>query len=60
MSETNDKAMTAEARAARNAYRRKWAAANPEKVKAQQVRYWIRKAAEMPEAPEAQRAQNNN
>lgn len=31
---------------ARREYRRKWAKANPEKVKAQQERYWTKKAAE--------------
>lgn len=38
--------MDDKARAARNAYRRKWAKANPDKVKAAQERYWIKKAAE--------------
>ena len=32
---------------ARNAYRRKWYRANKDKVKAQQERYWIRKAAQI-------------
>lgn len=36
--------MTEEARAARNAYKRRWAAENPERVKAYQSRYWQRKA----------------
>lgn len=30
---------------ARRQYKREWARRNPEKVKAQQVRYWERKAA---------------
>ena len=38
--------MTDAARAARNAYKRRWAAENPEKVKAYQSKYWERKAAE--------------
>lgn len=37
--------MTDESRAARNAYRRDWAKNNPDKVRAQQLRYWQRKAA---------------
>ena len=36
--------MTDEARAARNAYRRKWAKANPDKIRAQQERYWTKVA----------------
>lgn len=32
------------ARAARNAYRRAWAKNNPDKVKAQQERYWLKRA----------------
>ena len=31
---------------ARRAYKRKWAKANPDKIKAQQERYWLKKAAE--------------
>ena len=38
--------MTEQAAAARRAYRRKWAKANPDKVKAQQERYWTKKAAQ--------------
>lgn len=37
--------MTDESRDARNAYRRDWAKNNPDKVRAQQLRYWQRKAA---------------
>lgn len=44
--------MTEEARAARNAYRRAWAKANPDKVKAQQARYWARQAKKMAEEKE--------
>ena len=36
--------MTEQAIAARRAYRRKWAKANPDKVRAQQERYWKRRA----------------
>lgn len=39
------------ARRAKNAYRRRWAKANPEKVRAQQMRYWRKRAAR--EAAEA-------
>ena len=38
-------AMTEQAKEARRAYRRQWAKANPDKVKAQQERYWTRRAA---------------
>lgn len=36
--------MTEQAAAARRAYKRRWAKENPDKVKAQQERYWQRKA----------------
>lgn len=36
--------MTEEARAAIRAYKREWAKKNPDKVKAQQERYWEKKA----------------
>lgn len=36
--------MTEQARQARNAYKREWAQKNPDKIKAQQERYWNRKA----------------
>lgn len=38
-------AMSAEARAARNAYMRAWHKKNPEKSKAIRERYWLKKAA---------------
>ena len=38
------KIMNAKAAAARREYKRKWARENPEKVKAQQERYWTKKA----------------
>ena len=41
--------MNEQAKAARRAYKRKWAKQNPEKVKAQQERYWAKKAAEAAE-----------
>ena len=39
--------LSAEARAARNEYYRKWRAANPDKVRAKNMRYWERKAEKM-------------
>jgi hypothetical protein len=36
--------MTEQAAAARRAYKRKWAKENPDKVKAQQERYWQKRA----------------
>ena len=57
MTETkkNKKTMSEAAREARNAYKRKWARENPEKVRAQQERYWNKKAlqAEAAQLPEA-------
>lgn len=38
--------MNDKAKAARREYKRQWAKNNPEKVKAQQERYWNKKAAE--------------
>ena len=38
---------------ARREYRRKWAKANPDKVKAQQERYWAKRAAEAEKAAAA-------
>lgn len=38
--------MTKQATAARNAYRRSWARANKDKIRAQQERYWEKKAAQ--------------
>lgn len=42
----NTKGMSEAAREARNAYKRKWAKDNPDKVKAANRRYWERKAQE--------------
>lgn len=55
MSCTN-KAMTEQAKEARRAYRRAWAAANKDKVQAAQIRYWERKAARLNHADEQQEA----
>lgn len=38
--------MNEQAAEARRAYKREWARKNPDKVKAQQERYWERKAAQ--------------
>lgn len=38
--------MTEKAKQARREYKRAWAQANPDKIKAQQERYWERKAEE--------------
>lgn len=37
------------ARAAKNAYMREWARKNPDKVRAAQERYWLKRAREMRE-----------
>ena len=37
--------LTPAAREARNAYRRKWARENPDRIREQQRRYWEKKAA---------------
>ena len=39
-------------RKARNAYRREWNKRNPEKVKAAQEKYWLKKAAELAKGAE--------
>ena len=36
--------MTDAAKAARRAYKRKWAKENPDKIRAQQERYWNKRA----------------
>lgn len=38
--------MTEQANEARRAYKRQWAKNNPEKIRAQQERYWAKRAAE--------------
>ena len=44
--------MNAEAREARNAYKREWCKRNPERVRKHQETYWSRKAAEAKERTE--------
>ena len=44
--------MTDAAAEARRAYKRKWAKENPDKIRAQQERYWNKRAAEMQAADE--------
>lgn len=39
--------MTPEAREAMRAYQRRWRKANPDKVKAANERYWLKKAQEL-------------
>ena len=51
--------MTEQAAEARRAYKREWARNNRDKVKAQQERYWTRKAAEAA-AAEAQEREPAN
>jgi len=41
---------------ARRAYRREWARKNPDKVKAQQERYWAKRAAQAEQAEGAEQA----
>ena len=50
--EKNKKEMSEAARAARNAYKRRWAKENPEKVKAATRRYWEKRARREAEALE--------
>ena len=45
-SDTKKTSMSEAAREARNAYKRKWAKENPDKVKAATRRYWEKKAQE--------------
>lgn len=49
--------MTDNAKDARNAYRRKWAKNNPDKLREYQTRYWEKKAAEQDAAQEAKKTQ---
>ena len=39
--------LSEKAKAARKAYRKEWARRNPDKLKAQQERYWEKRAARM-------------
>ncbi len=50
--------MTEKALAARRAYRRQWAKNNPDKIKAQQERFWAKKAAEMEKLIKQEEGQN--
>lgn len=50
--------MNEQAKAARRAYKRAWARKNPDKVKAQQARYWQRKA-EQAAAAEREASRSN-
>lgn len=47
--------MTEDAKAARRAYRREWAKKNPDKIKAQQQRFWAKKAAEQQAQQDAEK-----
>ena len=47
--------LSEEARAKRNEYHRRWSAANRDKLKAAQRRYWERRARQEPENPEQAR-----
>lgn len=49
----NDKALEA-----RRAYKRAWAKKNPDKVKAQQERYWQKKAANQEQSAEQEREEH--
>ena len=49
--DTNEKKLAAEAR---NAYARKWRAANPDKVRANDTNYWLRRAAKEAARKEAE------
>lgn len=46
--------MDEKALAARRAYKREWARKNPDKIRAQQQRYWEKKAAEKEEQEKAE------
>ena len=46
--------MTEAAKEARRAYRREWARKNPDKVRASQERYWLRRAEEVKRQTEKQ------
>lgn len=49
--------MTDAAKEARRAYKRKWARENPDKIRAQQERYWSRRAEAAAAAAAEQKAQ---
>lgn len=50
--------MDERAKEARRAYKRNWAKKNPEKVRAQQARYWAKKAAQAAEDAEEPQGYN--
>lgn len=50
--------MTEEAKAARREYKRRWAQQNPEKIRAQQERYWNKKAAQAAQEQEQTNKEN--
>lgn len=51
--------MSEQAKAARRAYRAKWARENRDKVKRQQERYWEKRAAQMAQAEQQDQTDNN-
>ena len=51
--DANEKKLAAEAR---NAYARKWRAANPDKVRANNANYWLRRATREAARKEAEEA----
>lgn len=51
--------MNEHAREARRAYKREWAKKNPDKIRAQQERYWSKKAAEQAAAFIADKIKEN-
>ena len=54
ITDVNEKKLAEEAREARNAYARKWRAANPDKVRANNANYWRRRAAKEAARKEAE------
>ena len=54
--DANEKKLAAEAR---NAYARKWRAANPDKVRANNANYWLRRAAKEAAWKEAEEARKD-
>lgn len=51
--------MNEQAVAARRAYKREWAKRNPDKIRAQQERFWNKKAAEYAAAALAEKLEEN-
>ena len=48
------------AAAARREYKRKWAKANPDKVKAQQERYWTKKAEQQAQEQQEEKSEDKD